>query len=66
MATYKATEIVYLSTEGRMVYADEQFTFDGPKGASWVEVDAKGNPVDPLDHDASGAKGGSRPRKTED
>lgn len=65
MATYRATENVYV--DERYIFAGEEFTTDAPKGKTWIELDAKGNPIDPLDHDADGKKGGSRPRaKAED
>jgi len=65
MPTYRATENVYV--DEAYIFADQVFTTDAPKGKTWIELDAKGNPVDPLDHDADGRKGGSRPRaKAED
>lgn len=59
MATYRATENVYV--DERYIFADEVFTTEAPKGKTWIELDAKGNPVDPLDHDADGKKGGAKP-----
>jgi len=62
MATYRATEAVYV--DENFIEAGEVFTTDAPKGKTWEELDAKGNPVDPLDHDANGKRGGSKPRQT--
>ena len=63
--TYTASEPVYISSEGRMVYAGQKFTVPeaAKVGETWLDED--GNPIekDPLDHDGDGRKGGSRPRK---
>lgn len=39
--TYTAAEPIYLSNEGRMVYAGETFTSSEPKGSAWIEGAAK-------------------------
>ena len=43
MATYMASEPVYVSSEGRMVYSGEKFTVpdDVPVGESWLGEDGK-------------------------
>ena len=43
MGTYTASETVYVSSEGRMVYAGEKFTVpdDVPVGESWLGEDGK-------------------------
>lgn len=69
--TYTASEQIYISSEGRMVYPGEKFTVtDKVKpGSTWLDED--GNPLpeteadeakaDPLDHDGDGKRGGSLP-----
>lgn len=58
MATYKATETVYV--DECFIRAGELFTTNAPKGGTW-------EPIDPLDHDANGKKGGvKKPPVAED
>lgn len=58
MKTYRATENVYV--DEAYVFAGDEFTTAAPKGKTWIELDAKGNPVDPLDHDGDGKRGGAK------
>lgn len=53
MATYKATEAVYVDEV--YVRPGERFTTNAPKGKTWEAIDA-------LDHDGDGRKGGARKR----
>lgn len=65
--TFTASEQIYISSEGRMVYPGEQFTVSDEvkPGKTWLDEKGEPLPADPLDHDGDGKKGGSRPRSNQ-